>query len=299
MRIDDIECFRVLAETLSYTNAANRLYLTQSSLTRTIQQMEEELGFQLFDRSRRSVSLTAAGRSFYESCETVLADYHSSVEKARRAKDGSSGLIRFATHSFFVNSVVYEILEGFQHQYPEISLQISSCGSEEMIHYIKEESIDCAACTARPADKKLGRIILKHYRNCLVVSPWHPLADREEISFEDLREERFAVISRSVASRGFEDIKAKAGDAGFDPYIEEIADSVPHLMTYIATGKYVTLLSDNYRHLSSEKLIFIPLSDESTAELAFLWNRENPNPCVKVFAEFIKENFKRKIGDAV
>ena len=50
MRIDDIEMFRVLAETLSYTNAANRLYLTQSSLTRIIQQMEEELGFQLFEK---------------------------------------------------------------------------------------------------------------------------------------------------------------------------------------------------------------------------------------------------------
>lgn len=64
MRIDDIECFRILAETLNYTNAADRLYLTPSSLTRTIQQMEAELGFQLFDRSRRSVSLTAPARAF-------------------------------------------------------------------------------------------------------------------------------------------------------------------------------------------------------------------------------------------
>ena len=73
MRIDDIECFRILAETLNYTNAADRLYLTPSSLTRTIQQMEAELGFQLFDRSRRSVSLTAAGQSFYLNSEGILA----------------------------------------------------------------------------------------------------------------------------------------------------------------------------------------------------------------------------------
>ena len=101
MRIDDIEMFRVLAETLSYTNAANRLYLTQSSLTRIIHHMEEELGFQLFDRSRRSVTLTSAGQSFYENCEAVLKAYEDAVEKARRAEEGNTGIIRFAAHVYY------------------------------------------------------------------------------------------------------------------------------------------------------------------------------------------------------
>lgn len=299
MRIEDMECFRVLAETLSYTNAANRLYLTQSSLTRTIQQMEEELGFQLFDRSRRSVSLTSAGQSFYQSCEAVLAEYYNSVDKARHARDGSSGVIRFAAHSFFVNSVVYEIIEGFQHQYPEITLQISSSGSEEMIHQLKEGSIDCAVCTARPADRSIERITLKKYRECLVVSPQHLLAEKEEVSFEVLKEERFAVISRTVAGRGYDGVKERARAAGFDPYVEEAADSVPHLMACVATGRYVTLLSENYQRLATGRLKFIPLVDETTVELAFLWNKNSANPCVKICADYVKANFKRKIGDSI
>ena len=147
MRIDDMECFRVLAETLSYTNAANRLYLTQSSLTRTIQQMEEELGFQLFDRSRRTVALTAAGQSFYQNCEAILNSYYETVEKARYAQEGNNGLIRFATHVYSVNTVVFDILGEFQAEHPDILLKISSSDTEHMIHDLNEGKIDCAVCT--------------------------------------------------------------------------------------------------------------------------------------------------------
>lgn len=298
MRIDDIEMFRVLAETLSYTNAANRLYLTQSSLTRTIQQMEEELGFQLFDRSRRSVTLTSAGQSFYENCEAVLKAYEDAVEKARRAEEGNTGIIRFAAHVYYTYSVVYDIIEGFQMAHPEILLKISSSNTENMIHDLNEGSIDCAVCTGKSADKNIERIVLKHYRESVVLSPNHPLADREEISFEELKTERFMVISRNQAGRGYEQIKAKARAAGFDPYIEEQANGASHLLALVATGRYVTVLSDNYRGLCGDRLRFVPLTDESTVELAFLWKRTNPNPCVRSLAEYVKSNFKRKVGDS-
>ena len=297
MRIDDIECFRVLAETLNYTNAANRLYLTQSSLTRTIQQMEEELGFQLFDRSRRSVALTAAGQSFYQNCETILNSYYESVEKARYAQEGNAGIVRFATHVYSVNSVVYDILGDFQSEHSDIMLKISSSDTEHMIHDLNEGKIDCAICTGKPAERNIERIVLRRYRDCIVVSPRHPLSGREEISFEELKDERFAVISRSLAGRGYEEIRAKARAAGFDAHIEENADSVAHLLSIVSTGRYVTLLSNNYKSLASNKLCFVPLTDEGTVDLAFIWNRTSTNPCVKVFAEYIRQHYKRRIGD--
>ena len=297
MRIDDIECFRILAETLSYTNAANRLYVTQSSLTRTIQQMEEELGFQLFDRSRRSVALTVAGQSFYQNCEVILEDYYDAVEKARYAQEGNIGIVRFATHVYTINSVVYDILGGFQAEHPGILLKISSSDTEHMIHDLNEGKIDCAVCTGKPAGRNIERIVLRRYRDCIVVSPRHPLAEREEVSFEELKQERFAVISRSLAGRGFEEVRSKARSAGFDVRIEENADSVAHLLSIVSTGRYVTLLSDNYKRLVADKLRFVPLADEGTVDLSFIWNRNSTNPCVKVLADYIRQNHKRKVGD--
>ena len=299
MRIEDLEAFRVLAETLNYTNAANRLYLTQSSLTRTIQQMEEELGFQLFDRSRRSVTLTAAGQSLYEDCAKLLKNYEDIVERARNAQDGSRGIIRFAAHQYFTTGVVHDIIGGFQDENPDILLKLSSNDTEHMIHDLNEGAVDCAVCTGRSANRDIERIVLKHYRECVVLSPRHPLADREEIGFEELRDGRFAVISRDLAGRGYEQIKAKARAAGFDPYVEDLADSAAHLMALVSTGRYITVLSENYQPLACGRLCFVPLRDESTVELAFLWNRGNPNPSVRILAEYVKRNFKKRVGDSL
>ena len=299
MRIDDLEVFRVLAETLSYTNTANRLYLTQSSLTRTIQQMEEELGFQLFDRSRRSVSLTAAGESFYRESQAVLESYRACVEKARDAEHGASGVVRFGAHMYFTNGVVYDIIEGFQAEHADILLKISSNDTEHMIHALNEGEIDCAICTGRSSGRDVERIALKRYRDCAVLSPQHPLAEREELDFSDLKNERFMVISRKLAGRGYEQICDKAHTADFDPNIEEQADSVAHLLALVATGKYVTILSENYQAMSCNRLRFVPLTDDSTVELAFLWNRSNQNPCVRTLADYVRQNFKRRVGDTL
>lgn len=298
MRIDDIECFRILAETLNYTNAADRLYLTPSSLTRIIQQMEAELGFQLFDRSRRSVSLTAAGQSFYLNSEGILASYYAAAEKARYAQEGHSGIIRLAVNVYFVNSFVYELLNDYQTGHPDILVRVSGSNTERMIYDLNTGTIDCAICTGRPADRDIERIVLRKYRDCAVFSTRHPLAQRGEVAFAELKQERFVVIARSLARRGYEQIRARARDTGFDASVEENASSVAHLLAIVATGRYVTLLSDNYRSLAAGRLKFVPLADKGTVELSFLWNRNCGNPCVPIFADYIRKNCKRKASDS-
>lgn len=277
---------------MNYTNAANRLFMTQSALTRAIQQMEEELGVQLFDRSRRSVSLTPAGFSLYEDSQELLDRYYTIIEKARNAGEGCTGTIKFATHIFRVNAVELDIIHEFQKQYPHIYMDICSKHSNEMVYSLNEGFIDCAIGTGRSADKNIRRIVLEHFRDCVVVAPNHRFADREEISFEELKNERFTVISQSYAGRGYDVIKGKARQAGFDPYIEEAAQSVPHLMAILSTGRSITVLSDNYQDLALGRLKFIPLANDSVAELSFMWKDNVNNPCVKLLADFIQEKYK-------
>ena len=291
MKTEHIEIFCVLAETLNYTNAANRLYMTQSAMTRAIQQMENELGFQLFDRSRRSVSLTPAGTSFYEGSKKLLDLYRTVVNEARDAHDGFTGKIRIATHLFRVNSIELEIFHDFQQEYPYIVLDILSKHSSEMVYLLNEGYIDCAIGTARTADKNIRRHILLKTRDCLVVAPDHPLADREVISFEELRNERFAVISQKYAAKGYDMVKARAFEAGFDPHIEENASSVAHLMAIISTGRYVTLLSENYQEMIPGNMKFIPLAGEPISELSFFWKENPDNPCIELLADFVSDCF--------
>ena len=260
--------------------------------------MEAELGFQLFDRSRRSVSLTAAGQSFYLNSEGILASYYAAAEKARYAQEGHSGIIRLAVNVYFVNSFVYELLNDYQTGHPDILVRVSGSNTERMIYDLNTGTIDCAICTGRPADRDIERIVLRKYRDCAVFSTRHPLAQRGEVAFAELKQERFVVIARSLARRGYEQIRARARDAGFDASVEENASSVAHLLAIVATGRYVTLLSDNYRSLAAGRLKFVPLADKGTVELSFLWNRNCGNPCVPIFADYIRKNCKRKASDS-
>ena len=294
MKIDNIECFRVLAETLNYTNAANRLYMTQSALTRAIQQMEDELGFPLFDRSRRSVTLTAAGVSLYRDSQEFLDKYYHMVEKAQYAQEGYTGMIKFANHIFRVSPTELDIIHGFQTQYPEIYLDIKGMHSNEMIHALNENFIDCAIGTGKTVGKDIKSVVLEQVRDCVVLTPEHRLADRDEIDFEELRNERFTVISQGYAGHGYDIISSKARQAGFEPIIDEKAESVAHLLAVISAGKSITILSDNYRNLAMGRLKFIPLADQSHAELRFMWKEHTSNPCVELLADYVCDNYAMK-----
>ena len=162
-----------------------------------------------------------------------------------------------------------------------------------MIYDLNTGAIDCAVCTGRPANRDIDRLVLRKYRDCIVFSPTHRFARKKSIRFEELKDERFAVIARSQARRGYEEVRARSREAGFDASIEERGASVAHLLSLVASGRYVPLLSDNYKGLAAGKLSFVPLADRSVVELAFLWDKTTQNPCVPPFAEYIRNTFKK------
>lgn len=110
MKIEGIEFFLTLAETLNYSDAADRLFITQSALSRTIQQMEREMGVKLFLRTHRSVRLTPAGQSFIDDARDLVSRYHASVEHAHNAYRGEEGRLTFGIHNASVSPVLFDIL---------------------------------------------------------------------------------------------------------------------------------------------------------------------------------------------
>lgn len=120
----------------------------------------------------------------------------------------------------------------------------------------------------------------------------HLLSARGELSMADLRHERFVVMSRSYSSRGYDAMISKARMAGYDPSIIATAASVPHLMTLLASGEYVAILSENYRHMAWNRLSFVLLSGVNMTDFYFMWDTTNSNPCVKLMAEHVRNVFR-------
>ena len=292
MRIDSIECFLTLAETLNYTEAADRLYITQSALSRLILQMEEELGVTLFARSRRGVELTSAGKSFYEDANAMLSLYSEGIARAKTAQRGERGRIRLVCHRNATEPALLDIIQTFSAQYRDIALDIRSMPTSEMILALDNGSADCGITSGCPQREGIEKILIHPYLECAVMSRAHPLSARKTVSMAELRDEKFVTMTRSASARGYDNVIGLTREAGFTPRIEAEADSVSHLLTLLARGDMITILSSNYEYMGRDRFAFVPLEERHTSNLGFVYNVNNPNPCVKILADFVRENYE-------
>jgi DNA-binding transcriptional LysR family regulator len=292
MRFSSIQSFLTLADTLNYTEAAERLYVTQSALSRVILQMEEELGVQLFSRSRRGVELTPAGVSFAEDMRKMSEFYDDSIVKARSAHRGDSGSISIACHRNVVEDITMDLIAHFSKDYPKVSLNIQSMPTSRIINAIDEKLIECAISPGRPRNEDSRIILLKQYRECVAVSPEHHLANRKSISVKDLKDEPFVIMAREYSTRGHDNVISRTKAAGFSPKIFAESTSVPHMTAILSTGKCVSFLSENYKSITRKNLIYIPLKETPVASIHFMYNCKNPNPVLKTMVEYIEKNYK-------
>src|SRR5437016_8079556 len=116
--------FVIVAEELSFRRSAERLNLDQSALTRRIQKLEHILGFALFERTTREVSLTPAGRSFYEENARLLQSYSRSVKAAKLVAEGKTGVLRLAYMAFAATELMPHAVSRFRRLYPHVEVNL-------------------------------------------------------------------------------------------------------------------------------------------------------------------------------
>jgi DNA-binding transcriptional LysR family regulator len=144
MNIVDLESFVTVAESGSIVGAAAKLHLTQSAITRRIQNLEETLGVELFDRQNRPIQLTAAGRTTYESAKPVL----SSVEDLRSAvlhNGEPSGKFSFGIARGLGEGALLKPISELRQTFPLLKVQAYAQWTEVLIHRVEARSLDAAA----------------------------------------------------------------------------------------------------------------------------------------------------------
>jgi DNA-binding transcriptional LysR family regulator len=133
MQMRHLECFLAVAEELHFTRAAQRLHLSQPPLSRHIKELEQELGVTLFQRTRRSVTLTDAGRAYEQRVHSILSQLEQAREEARRIQRGEMGTLTIG----FVGALTYEFLPGLLRRYrarrPNVQLALRDLVPAEQI----------------------------------------------------------------------------------------------------------------------------------------------------------------------
>jgi DNA-binding transcriptional LysR family regulator len=146
----DLDIFLVLAETGSFRRTAAQVHLSQSAVSGVVARLEESLGTRLFDRTTRSVHLTAAGQVFVEQAKLLSAQTHEAVQRVLHITQIQSGKVSLAALPSLAATVVPRVMARYAEQHPEIALQLHDTLSGPAFDLVRAGTVDFALTAANP-----------------------------------------------------------------------------------------------------------------------------------------------------
>lgn len=201
MELRQLRYFSVLARELNFSRAAQKLFITQGTLSQQIRQLEDEIGSELFDRTSRSVRLTEAGESLQAYAQKTLDASHECMQVAQDLRKGIRGSLNIGvTHSF--KNLLRSTAKEFIRLYPDVNLTITYSTAPELHSMLVDRKIDFfLAFKPSAADPYVEYIDLFSSRFNLIMSRNHPLADKKSLTIDELRRYRLAIPAKGLQSR--------------------------------------------------------------------------------------------------
>ncbi len=261
MELRQLKYFVKTAQTLNFSEAARALFVTQSTLSQQIRCLEQELGVELFSRSSHSVILTESGEHLLPIAIRTLQDADQCFVQISDLKQMLSGTLNIGITYTFA-PILTESVKEFTTQYPGVKLNITCGTMSEVLEMLKERKVDFVLCfKPNVVDEEIDSHILFDNQLSVIVSRNHPLRSLESVSFDEIRNQVFAMPAKETQARN-------AFDRIFPGMYEKLnvkvdINEVNVLLDIVAATKMVTFLSEATLH-HREDIVSIPLDAPST-----------------------------------
>src|SRR5690606_36125693 len=201
MTIKQLRAFLAVAQTMSFAQASERLYISQPALSLSIRALEDGLGGRLFSRTTRSVSLTPEGKALFPLARRLVAEWDSVEDNLRRHFTLQRGHVAIAAMPSFAGNRLPSLLMRFREQYPEIGITVHDVINEQVVEMVRNRQVELGITFEPASDPSLEFRHLYQDRFMAVVPPDSPLASRTELSWHDLRAFPLITLQRPSAVR--------------------------------------------------------------------------------------------------
>ena len=213
MDIQNIRAFLAVADTGSFSRAADKLFITQPAISKRISTLEESLDCQLFDRLGKSIQLTQAGEALIPSYQRILAEIDQTERIVSSLRTKVSGHLRFGTSHHIGLHRLPPVLRQYTRQFPDVELDIQFMDSEQAAALILKGSIELALITLPDEiEKPLTTIPVWTDPMEVVVAPDHPLSKQKTVTVRQLTEYGVLIQSHSTHTRNIIDDALKIDD---------------------------------------------------------------------------------------
>lgn len=292
MDIRNIKTFLLAAEFKSFTKAAEELSYVQSTVTTQIKQLEEELGFPLFDRIGKKISLTAFGEEFLPAAYEIMK----AVEKAESisaAADGARGKLKVGVTESLMLGIIPELLPKFKKKFKNIELSFKSAHTAELLDELRHNTLDMLYVSKNlDSDPDLKCCFKNEEEIVIICAPEHPAARGERITAKELFGYDFLVTEREGFCYG--KLKSMAEKCGEVLKTAVEVDSVFVIAELIKKGMGIGFLPEYYvrKDLESGALVKPKTELEPQKYMSQLLVHKNRwiSPFMRGFIELLEEN---------
>ncbi|OUS95600.1 LysR family transcriptional regulator [Rhodococcus sp. NCIMB 12038] len=284
MEISQITAFLAVAEELHFGRAAQRLHSAQPPLSRTIRQLEKQLGATLFDRNTRNVRLTSAGEALLGPAREILDACRLAEIAVAAAGRGQVGRVRIGFSGVSSHLLIGRWAKLVRHTHPGIEFVLnSSAFASEALNKLLDGTLDIGLGRWIFTPPGIASRVILNEDFVVAVTVDHPLAGRDGVRIEELATEPWVALPADPGSALRDSLQRAAHDAGFTPRIVQSAPDSMSLMALVSAEVGCALtVSSVVENVNNPDVVFLPLvGGPSTLQLRIAWRADDDSAALR------------------
>jgi DNA-binding transcriptional LysR family regulator len=295
LELRHLRYFTAVVQWKGYREASRHLHVAQPAISKTVADLEDELGLELFSRAKRVAKLTPEGEIFYTEAIRSLAQVELAINTARRAAKGELGKLSIG----FLGSATYaflpKLVRRFKAQNPGVKLTLQELSPMQQEAAFQRGEIDIGFTRALTAEHEKVFASRSLYRDpMMAVLPRSRQVKTKQVRISDLANERFVLFHRDGAPGLFDTITGICNDAGFSPRVENEPNMMQTVLSLVEAEEGVSIVPACVRNLRSDGVRFYRIQpDNVRVALIAAWKKEAPSVVLRAFLDLVDANASR------
>lgn len=299
IEIAQLRCVATTADMQSFSRAARKLGLKQSTLSKRIMELERRLGVKLFERSTRGAYPTHAAAPFIDNARRILSEVDGMVSTARAIRYGEAGQLKIGFCSSLASGDLHDVIAAFLIKCPELELNAVEADPERLRQGLADHDIDVVIVGNDLSGENIAKRFLWSERIMVAFAETHPLSQHERLYWPELSREAFVfpcIYPGPVFGQLMLD-RLEGQSRTPDIFYQDV--STDNILNMLSIGKFMSLVSESAAGFSRPGLIYRDIYDvtgPSRIDIVAYWRADNDNPALRRFFRLVDDLHPRLVS---
>jgi DNA-binding transcriptional LysR family regulator len=290
MELRHLRYFVTLAEELHFGRAAERLHIAQPPLSQQIRQLEGELGFELFYRTKRNVQLTEAGHVFLGEVQQIMRQLQQAIQVGRQTSRGEIGQLVVGFVSSAAYNILPTILRTFRSCVPGVRLELHELTTDQQLEWLREGRMDVGFLRPPVEENRFSCETIFQESLMVALPEAHLLASQSDVCLTSLANEPFILFPRILAPGLYDLIINLCQQAGFSPKVAQEAIQMQTIVSLVAAEIGVAIVPASLQNLQRIGVVYKNVQEPTPkVSIAMIWRKNETSPTVLRLVEIVKQ----------